>query len=184
MTLKTRSVAAALSAALAFSLAGCGGGAEAKTDPPPLPAAAAKHDDAGGKAFIQHYFDLTNYAFTTGDPTELAKLSAPTCVACRQTIGDVAYAYTFGVARGGKATIKKIDRVKQVPDRFVMVYDVQKYEEVTSDGKVRAAQKAKADAVLLVQLQWKNGAWRLGELARFPELDESKKGKKDEKDEE
>ncbi|MGH2603290.1 MAG: DUF6318 family protein [Dehalococcoidia bacterium] len=179
MTVKLRSVATVLSITALFAVAGCGGAdstdhqqaavAAPKVELPKLPDAAEKESTAGGIAFTKHYFAVVNYAFRTGRTEELAKLTAPTCEICRATIGDVVYAYQRGTIRGGDITIKEV----QLPDQKgvitnqQMTYDVAKYEEIGSSGKVLHSVTPKQGSGLVVKLTWVDGGWRVGQLRRI-----------------
>lgn len=56
--------------------------------PPALPAEAQGDDDASAIAFVEHWVDLLNFAFTTGD-TEPARALAPNCELCNEALDGV-----------------------------------------------------------------------------------------------
>lgn len=70
--------------------------APATPSPPPLPEAATRNDDAGQRAFIQHWVDLVNYACATGDTEQLRAMSDMSHEFNRGFLGQIEDVYASG----------------------------------------------------------------------------------------
>jgi len=67
------------------------------TPPPPtMPPRAAKHTDRGAIAFALHFVEVLNYTATTGDASELRRISTPDCESCLNIISVTESAYANG----------------------------------------------------------------------------------------
>jgi hypothetical protein len=64
--------------------------------PPEMPAAAKKADDAGAEAFVRYYFDTVNYAYASGDLKPMEVLRDGQCNACRTLERHIHDAYSTG----------------------------------------------------------------------------------------
>ena len=141
------------SAALVLLLAGCGGdppkpkfsdspsesasssatasespsGSEspsAMTEPTP-PREMAGKDEAAAEAFVEHYFELVNYAQATGQLEPVRRVAAPVCAACDGMSGAVEQVYRKGgTVRGGALTLEDL----AVTHRGVMARGIHLYD--------------------------------------------------------
>jgi hypothetical protein len=53
-------------------------------------------DAAGAAAFVRHWFDLVNYAYTTGETDPVSAISEATCEACTDILALIEAQYEDG----------------------------------------------------------------------------------------
>lgn len=63
---------------------------------PGLPTAATVRDAAGAQAYVRYWYELTNYAYATGDSSVFAPISHPDCVGCQGLVDNIATATDVG----------------------------------------------------------------------------------------
>jgi hypothetical protein len=123
-----RAAGAALLVLLVVS--GCGGDPQPKIAPPPstspsapvsssssaptrpsgpveptMPALAKQDSAAGAKAFVKYYWQVVNYALSTGEIERLHELTNPDCTPCQSGIRSIADVYDgSGSISGGVNT--------------------------------------------------------------------------------
>ena len=182
MSVKLRIVALGLSATALLALSGCGGddpleaAAKTETTPTPtkaadvsldIPSAAKEHTAAGGVEFTRFYFEQVNKAFATGDYLPLVKITSSSCIVCRQTIGDIAFAWARGSIKGGKFTLKDVKSEKETSDlnSLSFTYDEDAYSELDHKGGTVWQAEAKKDLPTVVQVKWNGDGWQLAQLA-------------------
>lgn len=183
VSVKLRIAALTVSAATLLTLAGCGGDDPleetakgvptaaatptevAKADE--LPAAAKEHTPAGGVEFVKYYFEQVNNGFDSGEYAPLVRITDSGCIICRQTIGDIAFAYAVGSIDGGKITVKNVEAKSTKADLQAVAFDyeAEKYTEVDSDGETIFSVPER-DLAFVVQLKWADGRWRMAQIAQ------------------
>ena len=178
---KLRIAAVSVSVTALFALAGCGGSdpleptAKAETPVPKkaadvsvdVPEAAKAHSAAGGVEFTKFYFDQVNASFASGEYLPLVKLTSSSCIVCRQTIGDIAFAWARGSIQGGKFTLKDVKSVKETEDlnSLSFAYDEDAYTELDAKGGTVWKAEAKKDLPTVVQVKWIGDGWQMSQLA-------------------
>lgn len=173
--------AATVSAAAVLSVAACGGddplepaAKETETAAPvkaadiplEIPEPARAQTAEGGVEFTKFYFEQVNKAFATGDYHPLVKLTSSSCIVCRQTIGDIAFAWARGSIEGGAFTLKDVKSVKQAGDLHSVsfTYDEEAYTELDHTGGTVWEADAKEDLPTVVQIKWVDGGWQMSQL--------------------
>ncbi|MBS4752250.1 hypothetical protein KG112_05440 [Nocardioides sp. zg-ZUI104] len=176
----------ALTAALlACALAGCSDadGKESSPEPttsasasptasaptePSLPAAADTSDEAGARAFLEHYWDLVNYAQATGDVDRMRAVSATTCSGCSGIADALEQLYADGGhLEGGEHTpnLGAATKIK-TSDKSVFGYRIKVVvtypsQVVVSADNARDERRA-GEASFMAYVQWIDGGrWRL-----------------------
>lgn len=180
---KLRIAAVTVSATALFALAGCGGDdplePAASTETPSaapekaadvrleIPEAARANTAEGGVEFTKFYFDQVNEAFATGEYLPLVKITSSSCIVCRQTIGDIAFAWARGSIEGGRFTLKDVKSVKESGDLHSLsfTYDEDAYSELDHKGGTVWKAEAKKDLPTVVQIKWSDGGWQMAQLA-------------------
>lgn len=119
---------------------------------PEMPALAKKHTTAGAEAFTVYYWDVVEYAFTTGDDTGLKELEDPRCDVCETGHDVIRQVHDDGgTVRGGavtstvkssqKATIDGADAyvvsTQQSSTKQVITYPGDRADEVFPASEVR-----------------------------------------------
>jgi hypothetical protein len=169
-----RVVAASLSAAAVLALSGCGGddplsgasstpkASEVTVD---VPEAARKHTADGSVEFTKFYFDKINEAFSTGEYAPLVKLSHSDCTVCRQTVGDVAFAFSRGKMSGGKITLESVKSLNTADkiNAVAFVYKKEPYSELDSSGNTLLSKEA-VSIPFVVQTEWTGDSWVMRQL--------------------
>lgn len=146
--------------------------ASAHPTEPVLPAAATERTEAGARAFIQHYWDLVNYAQVTGDVTRLSATSGPDCSACQAFIDRVRVHYRGGgriVGGSNEVTVlgaAKLSTPTKAAFGYEVSMDVTHDEQVieTADGK-RDIRGPGTDRFTAYLLWIERSRWRLDVLA-------------------
>jgi Family of unknown function (DUF6318) len=64
--------------------------------PPVAKPIAREQSLAGAAAFVEHYLETLEYAFTSGDSAAIARLSTPSCGPCSRSRKVIDDAYTIG----------------------------------------------------------------------------------------
>ncbi len=133
---------------------------------PVLPNAAAEASEAGARAFIEHYWDLVNYAQATGDVKPLKAASGDTCEGCQKGIAAVAELYSSGGhTKGGEYSVT-IKRIKQVTSEDSSLrgmeakYEVRNAEQVIVQGDGSSETSTPGTTPYLSYLIWVDNAWR------------------------
>jgi hypothetical protein len=177
--------AVTVSAAAVLSLAACGGGDdplepaaknEESSTPTPtkaadvaleVPEAARAKTTEGAIEFTKFYFAQVNEAFATGEYLPLVKITSSSCIVCRQTIGDIAFAWARGSIKGGAFTLKDVTSVKESGDLHSLSfsYDEEAYSELDHKGSTVWEAEAKKGLPTVVQIKWVDGAWQMAQLA-------------------
>ncbi len=172
-----------VSAATLLTLAGCGGDdpleesskatpsaastpkEQAKAEE--MPSAAKEHTPAGGVEFVKYYFDQVNKGFDSGEYATLVRITDSGCIICRQTIGDIAFAYTVGSIEGGKITVENVEAgsTKENSQAVSLDYEAEKYSEVDSEGETIFSVPER-DLAFVVQLKWSDGRWLMSQIAQ------------------
>ena len=74
--------------------------------PPVMPEAAKAHTEAGAKAFVEYFWEVVNYASTTGDTTQIRDLSLAECDGCDGGASAIEKVYRRGgTITGGRASL-------------------------------------------------------------------------------
>lgn len=192
VSVKRRFAALALSAAAVLSLAACGGDdplepaaketesaapVKAADVPLEIPEAAKAKTPEGGVEFTKFYFEQVNKAFASGDYKALVKITSSSCIVCRQTIGDIAFAWARGSIEGGAFTVKDIKSLTQSGDLHSLSfkYDEEAYTERDHKGGMVWEAEAKKDLPTVVQIKWIDGGWQMAQLAPNTKVKDSEK---------
>ncbi|MEJ5914432.1 DUF6318 family protein, partial [Pseudokineococcus sp. 1T1Z-3] len=144
--------------------------AEPTQTPPPLPPEAGTGDAVGAEAFIRHFFDVSNYAYLSGETVGLRALSDPGCNTCNDMISyfdDVTG--SGGRLEGGEVSVLGLTAVDPGPDgrvvaRFMMTQD--EIRPFASDGRAEATTPATGEVSLQMAVEWDGESWRAMEIAR------------------
>lgn len=133
---------------------------------PVLPDAAAEASEAGARAFIEHYWDLINYAQATGDVKLLKKASGRNCDGCNSGIRSIRELYEEGGhLEGGEYTIE-ISALNTLGDPTPQLFAVEakltatasKQKVVRGDGGTETNAAGTSDVI--VAAAWR-GKWQL-----------------------
>ncbi|MEJ5913550.1 DUF6318 family protein, partial [Pseudokineococcus sp. 1T1Z-3] len=144
--------------------------AEPTQTPPPLPPEAGTGDAVGAEAFIRHFFDVSNYAYRTGDTEPLREISDPECRTCSLTLEDVDLTYQKGnVIDGGQVTLTSVLAVDPGPSGRVVARIVILQSDIferDADGEVIHSDTSQpGEAYLQMAVQWDGEKWRTLEIA-------------------
>lgn len=103
---------------------------------PTMPAAAKRHTAAGAEAFVRFYWEMVNYAQSSGDVSGLTQLSGPRCSACSASLRGLRRQLAHGAhIEGGVASIHSVDSSRLIAGNgpaFVVTADVTTTREVIS----------------------------------------------------
>lgn len=68
---------------------------------PTMPPEAAGEDAAAAEAFVEYFWEMSNYAQATGDVQGLRRLGAPGCAACKGGADGIERVYSKGGSMNG-----------------------------------------------------------------------------------
>jgi hypothetical protein len=136
----------------------------------PVTTSPSAHDEsrakttAGASAFTRFYLGLINDAYRTGASEPLRRYAGPGCTSCTRIAGAVDDIYdNGGRAEGGHLSVKRIAATGiSATSQPTVVVDiaVSSYRQMDGSGRV-VDQVAAKQTVLLVDLEWSKGAWRI-----------------------
>ncbi len=119
---------------------------------------------AGASAFTRFYIGLINDAYRTGASEPLRRYAGPSCDSCTSIAAAVDDIYdSGGQAEGGRLSVKRIAAtgLRSTSQPTVVVdIAVSPYRQIDGSGRV-VDQVAARQTVLLVDLEWSNGIWRI-----------------------
>jgi hypothetical protein len=119
---------------------------------------------ADAAAFTRFYLGLINSAYRTGASEPLRRFAAPDCTSCTSIAAAVDDIYdNGGQAEGGRLSVKRFAAtgISSTSQPTVVVdIAVSPYRQIDTNGRV-VDQVAARQTVLLVDLEWSNGAWRI-----------------------
>jgi hypothetical protein len=119
---------------------------------------------AGASAFTRFYLGLINDAYRTGASEPLRRYAGPSCSSCTSIAAAVDDIYdNGGRAEGGRLSVKRIagTGLSSTSQPTVVVgIAVSPFRQIDGSGKV-VDQVPARQTVLLVDLEWSNGAWRI-----------------------
>lgn len=143
--------------------------ASASAVAPVMPEVAREHTKAGSKAFIRHFWDVANYAQSTGNVEPMRSLVAQNCAPCQAAIEAVAeVARNGGVTTGGESRVRDIKTKRYAADdlRFDIATFTVDVAEMRVDypddsrDEVQAATTGRSEVTLVAQ---DGGGWVLTE---------------------
>jgi Family of unknown function (DUF6318) len=119
---------------------------------------------AGASAFTRFYIGLINDAYRTGVSEPLRRYAGPRCDSCTSIAAAVDDIYDRGgQAEGGRLYVKRVAAtgIRSTSQATVVVdIAVSPYRQIDGSGRV-VDQVAARQTVLLVDLEWSNGVWRI-----------------------
>jgi hypothetical protein len=119
---------------------------------------------AGASAFTRFYLGLINDAYRTGASEPLRRYAGPTCSSCTSIAAAVDDIYNRGgQGEGGRLSVKRIAATglsSTSQPTVVVDIAVTPFRQIDGSGRV-VDQVAARQTVLLVDLEWSNGAWRI-----------------------
>ena len=131
---------------------------------PEMPAQANEPSAAGAEAWVQHWFDLLNYAKRTGDTEPLAAVSGQDCQVCRSTIESIDSDYAAGgQVQGGEAAV--VSLLSPPPDARNLVAVGTTFTEaestVTTSAGATETRSATPETTVDFVLVYEDDAWVL-----------------------
>ena len=140
------------------------------TPPPPLPTLPAEAHgmtNEGAVAFVGYWFELANYAQSTGDAGPLMSESLEKCMTCESVHQQITDSYSNGGRIVGNlwtlydlAVIMRENEAYGVQFRFDQTAGL----EVDSTGAVRKTLPADTKTLVAVAL-YTDGAWKMREIS-------------------
>jgi hypothetical protein len=119
---------------------------------------------AGAAAFTRFYLGLINDAYRTGASEPLRRYAGPACASCTSIAAAVDDIYDKGGrADGGRLSVKRIAATGISPTtQPTVVADVavSSFRQIDGSGRV-VDHVAARQTVLLVDVEWLNGTWRI-----------------------
>lgn len=137
------------------------------TTPPPKPKAVDEDSEAGAATFANYWVSVSDYAASTGDTTELSRISSEECEPCQTFIELYRKTYRSGGSfSGGDQTFADVS-VRRAGSGKMFVY-----AKVTAkDGTFKASAKAPprnekggTDSVVYTVVR-AGAAWKMGHQA-------------------
>jgi serine/threonine protein kinase len=119
----------------------------------------------GAIAFVQHWFEVLNYATSSGDTGPFDKASSPGCQTCAAVSKTIRTQYQSGGAlRGGQYTVRNVSADDLfTPERPVVrvVFDRSARSSIGGDGKLVDAQPGLTFVGCQVLLERAGDRWRV-----------------------
>ena len=129
---------------------------------PTMPPEAAERTAAGAEAFVRHWFEVLEYAYATGDASELRQYSAENCASCNRFLERIEGEY----ARGGSFEGVAVDVVSAAappPDDLGALVSAQIMESraIARDGSgaVVSDTPARGPTGIVFAVEWRDGRW-------------------------
>jgi hypothetical protein len=132
---------------------------------PTLPAGADARSEKGVVRFVTHYFDVVNYATSTGDTDRLASLDQPSCTGCEGGVDWVERVYgRGGRIVGGTYQLVRFEPVRSPGGSWTVVAHTQIDDQrVVGAGKLNKVYPG-GRAKWLVGVAWVRGTWSVTTL--------------------
>jgi Family of unknown function (DUF6318) len=134
------------------------------TTSPTAQGEARAQTPAGAAAFTRFYLGLINDAYRTGASEPLRRYAGPSCASCTSIAAAVDDIYDKGGrAEGGRLSVKRVAATGISPtSQPTVVADiaVSPYRQIDGSGRV-VHKVAARQTVLLVDVEWSNGTWRI-----------------------
>ncbi|MDF9715104.1 hypothetical protein INN71_13340 [Nocardioides sp. ChNu-153] len=132
--------------------------------PPPLPDEATGDDDAAAIAFVEHWVELVNYSFQTGDTVPARALSTG-CEACAAALDHIES--TFGEGPPGRWQIANPDALAPQGDDaprtdIVIVTDIEVFDGPEASATVTRSGIFTFGLASVDETSW-NVAWADGQ---------------------
>lgn len=134
-------------------------------DEPTLPAEAERNTKAGAETFVEHWWDVVNYATATGDTAALRDSFGPSCASCESATSAIENVYS----RGGRITgqgyeIQDSSTVSEPSGGWAITADISVGEQrVRNAGRLNEVYPAGTKThVIFVQYfrgQWQVTSW-------------------------
>lgn len=144
--------------------------AAATPTPPALPDAATRNDEAGQLAFIEHWWDLYNYAYATGDPGPLMAISDASKSSNSALAADVKRVHSEGrhVEGGGYRVVQTVRLPLDELGVTLPTVTVQRDAGVivTADGKRESFPAGPPEGIGMA-LVWDRDHWQMHELGNL-----------------
>jgi len=134
---------------------------------PALPDAATKPTKAGAKAFIHYYWDVVNYALTTGKTKPLERITSSSCDTCVALVRDIAKHYRAGGNITGGAQSAEITEISEVKVPDPDVYSFKVTQVVTNEaqkivyGNGKVDRPAAGENTWIAYVVWVESRWRI-----------------------
>ncbi len=136
---------------------------------PSRPAMAGKQTARGAAAFTRYYFEVLDHAYASGDTRLLAELTGQDCTSCHGVITSIRTVYDGGGSTHGGATVVRRTKVEGSPAggsaEVVVTFDSAAYAELTAEGEVAHSEPAQRGQLVIVELGWVGGSWRVEHIA-------------------
>lgn len=134
------------------------------------PALADEATEAGAEAFARYWMAVRNEAYQTLDPTELARISASSCVTCTSYATSMRRGASAGERwEGGIATVIGVAAppIANRTTRVLVDYGTTRFVAYDKQGQVLAEQPARKRATLEISVERSGQAWRVREVRRL-----------------
>ncbi|MFQ6170447.1 DUF6318 family protein [Oryzobacter sp. R7] len=136
-----------------------------------IPPAARVQSEEGAEAFVKHFFQRFNFAWTKPEAGVIARLSAPDCDFCRSTEETASYLAKNKQRYAADPTeLKATQAFMGAPSgqQFVEITLLQrKVDILDASGAAIATDPEKEDRYFAV-LQWGGKGWSLKEVEKAP----------------
>lgn len=113
---------------------------------------------------MRHYFEVSNYAYATGDVEPMDRLALPDCAACAAFKRDVDSVYPEGRILGGHIKVKATVTGALVPGEPIYTYTSYSetaYRAERNDGTVIETASPLPAGEFRVELAWTVVGWRI-----------------------
>lgn len=133
---------------------------------PSLPAEAEGEDAAAAEAFVRFYWEMVNYAESSGQIQGLSDLGLESCTACAGGAADIARIYGAGGSVSGGVVIvtkTKASPFTSGPARgFAVVVDVDISPQVIREPGKKPKRYSGGPNTFQFIVQREEAAWRIG----------------------
>ncbi|WP_445263001.1 DUF6318 family protein [Pseudokineococcus sp. 1T1Z-3] len=137
---------------------------------PTLPPEARSGDAVGAEAFIRYWFEVSNYAYRTGDTSAIGAISDATCATCANVVENLDRTYDAGGSvEGGQVHVHGVSALDPGPDGRVVTrtsFEQSAVLDRSSDGStVKPEVPATGMLYPQVTVVWGGQEWNMVEIA-------------------
>lgn len=126
-----------------------------------------EYSPAGATAFVEYYFAVLNYAYTTGDTSTLESLSAPSCKTCHNYVQAIKQNWARGRTSGGQVLLSAAQTAAFGPSSPVITsasYRVTASQVVDTSGQTVKTTPPDPGGRLFVELVRSPPGWSVASI--------------------
>jgi hypothetical protein len=131
---------------------------------PPLPPEARAETSQGAAAFARYWFEVSDYAYATGDRSRLKEFSQQECVSCKSVVEEIESRHASGATfEGVDITVRSAEAAP--PDErgivVTLVLDESPSRVIGADGSVIEEAAGSSGVAVNLYAVRANDAWKV-----------------------